>query len=191
MSFSPHRHRHPSPSPTPSCPSCHPVLFFPRRQDAQDLQDVLQPPPPPPSIAVSQPILSILPSCPLLPPQTGCTGSTGCPSAHHRHRHPSPSPNPSCPSCHPVLFLPRRQDAQDLQDALQPPPPPPPIAFSHPILSILTSCPLLPRRQDAQDLQDALQPTTATVTHQSLPTHPAPFSLQTDSQSTAGKRLGR
>ena len=58
-------------------------------------------------------------------------------TATHRHRHPSPSPNPSCPSCHPVLFFPHGQDAQDLQDALQPPPPPSPIAFSQPILSIL------------------------------------------------------
>jgi len=97
MSFSPHRHRHPSPSPNPSCPSCHPVPFFPHGQDAQDLQDVLQPPPPPSPIAFSHPILSILPSCPLLSPPTGCTGSTGCPSAPIAFSHPILSILPSCP----------------------------------------------------------------------------------------------
>jgi hypothetical protein len=102
MPFSHHRHRHPSPSPNPSC---HPAILS-SSSPADRMHRIhrmsFSPPPSPPPIAFSHPILSILPSCPLLRPPTGCTGSTGCPSAHPPPRHPSPPPNPSCPSMPPV-----------------------------------------------------------------------------------------
>jgi len=103
----------------------HPVILTscllpPRRQDSQDLQDVLQPPlpfPPSPTSSFHPDILSSF------SPRTGFTGSTGCPSATASLPTFSHFILSSC------LLSPRRQDSQDLQDVLQPPLPFP--TFSH------------------------------------------------------------
>jgi hypothetical protein len=121
-------------------------------------------------------------------PQTGCTGFTGCPLATVSLPHlPPPHPVllPSCP------LLPRRQDAQDLQDDPSPASPFP--IFSHPILS---SChPVFSFPADRMSRIYRMSPRhrlhSPSSHTPSCPPDILSSSPRTASQSAADTRLGR